>query len=242
VITHNFVRGLPTFYGNISPPSSGFNPEDEWRSVITQKSISQIFTAVSTSNIILNIVCHIVISFITFEFRLKIRLGSKFVYVVTKGPVFACSFSNKLCWNNKISCRSQWPRGLRRRLWSLGGWDRVFISRVRHVWLSSFVHYYSLVILSLMPSSLVTEMASYIKLTKFLLNMEILWTCIVLLTKNMLLKSFIVLYSCWRKSTWWNFLQILTGIMTLFTYNENFRNRLHFITDECSTFHRVEAV
>jgi hypothetical protein len=34
-------------------------------------------------------------------------------------------------------CRSQWPRGLRRRPWSLGRWGRRFESRLRHGCLSS---------------------------------------------------------------------------------------------------------
>jgi acyl-CoA synthetase (AMP-forming)/AMP-acid ligase II len=60
--------------------------------------------------------------------------------------------------------RSQWPRILRRRLWSLGRGDRAFESRIRHWRLFSSSHHHSLVTLSTTLRRLVTKKASSNKL------------------------------------------------------------------------------
>jgi hypothetical protein len=45
--------------------------------------------------------------------------------------------SSKLCSSSFYNCGSQWLHGLKRRPWSLGPWDRWFVSRLRHGCLSS---------------------------------------------------------------------------------------------------------
>jgi hypothetical protein len=65
--------------------------------------------------------------------------------------------------------RSQWPRGLSRRPWSLGRWDRRFESRLRHGSVSSSIHHHHrhhlpLAILSSTLYSAATEKASWKKL------------------------------------------------------------------------------
>jgi hypothetical protein len=76
---------------------------------------------------------------------------------------FSFTRSFRMVKFQKVSRLSQWPRGLRRRPWSLGLWNRGFESRLIHGCLSSSIHHYyhhSLLTLPWTLYSLVTEKAS----------------------------------------------------------------------------------